>query len=184
MLERRRLRVAAVSAGLVLGAATAGMAAPPPPEQKVTVGGWLLDDNGRVQLAGQLWCPGEDVGLNPQPDPPGRDNDQLTIHLPDGVFHLTEIVTAECGGAGDRAGGFYEGEGVGTFNGDPDTAVQIRLVDGGDSGEDAASYTVGTCFEVGEQGGTCLPGASTGGGPMEAGSIRMGKTFNHNQASL
>lgn len=165
MGKRRTLLGAVATAGVVAGAGMAGAAGPLDERQKLTVGGWLLSgDGGRVYVAGELPCPVEG-------DRRGVDNPNLQVQTEDGVFHLASAETS-CAGEGGQAGGHLSGEGVGSLNGVV-TQITFEFTDGGNSGR-----TDQVAVELGPRG---VQGSA--GGPLEQGSIRMGKTFNHIEVS-
>jgi hypothetical protein len=169
-MSRRRVVLGAVAAaGLVAGsgAASAAGSGPLAQQQTLTVGGWLLDDDGgRIYVAGELPCPPAGDG-----EVRGIDNPNLRVQTEDGVFHL-DTATTSCTGDGRAAGGTLSGTGTGTLDGAP-TTIEFRFTDTGDSTRaDELSLALGP---RGVQGSAA--------GALEQGSIRMGKTLNHVEAT-
>lgn len=93
-------------------------------------GGWIADverpteARDRVRLGVDLPCPGEDVGFNPQPDPPGR----LQVTWSQHSFHLDAVTAASC------SNNLHEGSGTGRCGDERGFVINWRLVDGDDAG--------------------------------------------------
>lgn len=94
-------------------------------------GGWVAigdvenspSPQGRAQVEVGLSCPGEDVGFNPQPDPPGR----LRVAWGAGSFRLTDFDVSRCSLGGPDT---LEGSGTGVCDGER-AEVAFRFTDGG-----------------------------------------------------
>lgn len=94
-------------------------------------GGWVAvgdvenapSPQGRAQVEVGLPCPGEDVGFNPQPDPPGH----LRVAWGASRFRLVNLDASRCSLGGPDT---LEGSGAGVCNGEQ-ALVTFRLIDGG-----------------------------------------------------
>ena len=95
---------------------------------KMVGGGWVAIGNPdtKVTFGIDLPCPGEDVGFNPQPDPPGR----LEVNWEGSRFHLDEVSGSACSLGGPDT---HEGSGVGSCNGQP-ARVSWSFTDNGRQG--------------------------------------------------
>lgn len=99
---------------------------------KMVGGGWVAVGDvenreaasQRARLAVELPCPGEDVGFNPQPDPPGR----LQVSVEQHTFHLEAMTSASC------SNNLHEGSGTGRCGSERGFIINWRLIDGNDQG--------------------------------------------------
>ncbi len=77
-----------------------------------------------VQVSVDLPCPGEDVGFNPQPDPPGR----LQVSWAQSRFQLDAVTAASC------STNLHEGSGIGSCGEVAGFVVNWTLTDNGRAG--------------------------------------------------
>lgn len=99
---------------------------------KLVGGGWVAVGDvenreaarNRVRLAVELPCPSEDVGFNPQPDPPGR----LQLSFEQHTFHLEALTAASC------TNNLHEGSGTGRCGGEGGFIIDWRLTVDDDQG--------------------------------------------------
>jgi len=85
---------------------------------------WVAYGAEAAQVSVDLPCPGEDVGFNPQPDPPGR----LNVNWAQSRFQLDAVTTASC------TNNLHQGSGVGTCGDEGGFVINWSLADNGRSG--------------------------------------------------
>ncbi len=86
--------------------------------------GWVVMDDGTARISVDLPCPGEDVGFDPQPEPPVR----LDLTRARSSFELDAVTTASC------TNNLHEGSGTGTCGGEAGFVINWSLTDNGRSG--------------------------------------------------
>jgi hypothetical protein len=174
-------RLAAVAGGLVLAAAALAVWGAARSEAIIIIGGkpaemvgggWVAVGDGSVRPQFQvgLPCPGEDVGFNPQPDPPGHDRARLTVHIGGERYQLDELTGAACtiDDVEDREGATHEGSGLASCGGDRGFIIDWRLTDGGLGGPDTAEISIrGPGADV-----ACTNNLHIGG-PLGGGNLQM-----------
>ena len=166
-ISRRRLLAAPAFALAVIveGAGTAAVSASPAPG--MTGAGWVGIGNPdiKVHFKVRLPCPPSEVGLNPQPEPPGRERAVLELRSAAGTFHLDAVEAVSC------SNNLHQGRGVGSCNGQGGFIVDWRITDGALGGPDTRPDSV--VVEIDGGGRTCALGLA---GPLGGGNVRMDPT--------
>ena len=166
-VSRRRLLAVPVLAMAVFaaGAATAAVSASPAPG--LTGAGWVGIGNPdiKVHFKVRLPCPAPEVGLNPQPEPPGREGAVLELRSAAGSFQLSALEAASC------SNNLHQGRGVGSCNGDGGFIINWRITDGALGGPDTRPDSV--MVEIDGDGRACALALD---GPLGGGNVRMDPT--------
>ena len=166
-VSRRRLLAASALAVAVIaaGAGTAAVSAAPAP--RMTGAGWVGIGNPdtKVHFKVRLACPAPEVGLNPQPEPPGREAAVLELRSSAGSFQLSALEAASC------SNNLHQGRGVGSCNGEGGFVINWRITDGALGGPDTRPDSV--VVEIDGGGRAC---ALALGGPLGGGNVSMDPT--------
>ena len=184
MLTQTRIKTRLITAAgtIALAAATLAVWGATPSEAIVIVGGkpaemvgggWLdTSDGGRAHIQVGLPCPGEEVGFNPQPDPPGHERARLTVSVGGERYQLDEVTGARCtiGDAENREGGprVHEGSGLASCGGDRGFIIDWRLTDGGIGNPDIAEVGIRSPGEEVACQNNLHLGGPLGGGNLQA----------------
>jgi hypothetical protein len=149
MSETIKGRLAGVAVGLVVTAAAlavwgaarseAVIAIIKPPElvgAATLAGGERAGPHVRVGLP----CPGEDVGFNPQPDPPGIERARLTLTVAGDRYELDEVRSSAC--TADGPAMTHAGTGTASCGSDVGFIVNWRITDAGLGGPDTAEVGI------------------------------------------
>ncbi len=120
-----------------------------------------VENREAIRVAVHLPCPGEDVGFNPQPDPPGR----LHLSFEEHSFHLETMTAASC------SSHMHEGSGTGRCGRDRGFVIDWRLTDGDDQGIGNPEIRPDTVqLEIRGPGGACSLSLA---GPLGGGNLAM-----------
>jgi hypothetical protein len=129
--------------------------------------GWVGIGNPdtKVHLKVSLPCPALEVGLNPQPEPPGREAAELELRWGAGSFHLDALEAASC------SNNLHQGRGAGSCNGESGFIINWRISDGALGGPDTRPDSV--VVEIDGGGRACALALA---GPLGGGNVRMDPT--------